>query len=225
LGTQQAGDKSLELKDPKTNQVVAFLNQGGMSYNRQLIDKAFYYIDLGISKFPQRLDMRFGKIYILGEISNYDEFSREIVKTIEHSTKINLKWTWIDNKTLEDAKNFMLGNIQTYVGQLYNAGDTQLINMRVIAQAVLKEYPDHVESLSNLAITYLLKNDYDTALPPLLKAAEIAPTDGVVLGNIAYCYNAKGDKTNAIKYYELTQKYGTEQSKAFATKKLEELKK
>jgi Flp pilus assembly protein TadD len=109
--------------------------------------------------------------------------------------------------------------------QLYNAGDSQLNNMKAIAEAVLKYYPDHVENLSNLAITYLIQKDYTNALTPLLKAEKIAPTDYIVLNNIAYCYDTKGDKANAIKYYELTEKYGDERAKQSAKKKLAELKK
>ena len=56
--------------------------------------------------------------------------------------------------------------------------------MKVIAETVLKYYPDHVESLSNLAVISLIKKDYDAALEMLLKAEKIAPKDFVVLGNL-----------------------------------------
>jgi len=197
----------------------------GVTYKKSFVDKGFHYIDIGIQKFPDRLDMRFGKVYMLGKIDDYDAFTQEIIKAIDYSQKINMKWTWTDNKLVDDPKTFMLGNIQSYVGQLYNLGDKQLNNMKAIAETILKYYPDHVESLSNLAITYILKKDYDNALKPLLKAEIVAPTDYIVLGNIAYCYNGKGDKENAIKYYILTQKYGDTNAKNMATEKLKELQK
>jgi Flp pilus assembly protein TadD len=94
----------------------------------------------------------------------------------------------------------MLSAEQDYVMQLYEAGDAQVNNMRAIAETVLKYYPDHVENLSNLGITYIINKDYARALEPLLKAGKVAPTDGIILNNIAYCYDLKNDKVNAIKY-------------------------
>ncbi len=151
------------------------------------------------------------------------KFTQELISAIDYSQKIDLKWTWTDNKSIDDPKKFMLSAEQDYVSQLYEAGDDQVNNMRSIAETVLKYYPDHVENLSNLGITYIIDKDYTHALEPFLKAEKIAPTDGIVLNNIAYCYDLKGDKANAIKYYELTEKYGDERAKQTDKQKLQEL--
>jgi tetratricopeptide (TPR) repeat protein len=187
--------------------------------------KALDYINKGIVKFPDRLDLRFGKTYLLGEAEDWKLFTNEILAAVDHSSKISNKWKWKGNEPLEDAKNFMLGSIQAYVMQLYNTQDDSLLpNMAQIAERVLKYYPDHVESLSNLSIVYMLQNQPDKALPPLLKAEKIDPKDTIVLGNIAHCYKMKNDTPNAIKYYELVLQYGDADSKQFATDQLEKLK-
>jgi tetratricopeptide (TPR) repeat protein len=97
--------------------------------------------------------------------------------------------------------------------------------MKQIAEAALKYYPDHVESLSNLSIVYLIKKDYDKSLEALLKAEKLSPADYIVLSNIAQAYKLKGNNKNAIKYYELTIKYGDEQAKKYAQEQIDELKK
>ncbi|MGZ3812587.1 MAG: tetratricopeptide repeat protein [Mucilaginibacter sp.] len=224
LETTQHGDKSLQITDPKTGKVVAYMNDG-VTYDKDMVEKGLHYIDIGIEKFPARLDMRFGKIYILGKIYDYENFTQTLIAAIDYSQKINLKWTWTNNKPVDDSKKFMLSAEQTYITQLYEAGDGQAKNMRAIAETVLKYYPDHVENLSNLGITYIITKDYAHALEPLLKAEKVAPTDGIVLNNIAYCYELKGDKLNAIKYYELTEKYGDDRAKRSAKQKLDELNK
>ncbi|MNR16389.1 Tetratricopeptide repeat protein [compost metagenome] len=120
----------------------------------------------------------------------------------------------------------MLGSVKDYVFQLYEVKDDNIIPyIGSIAESVLKLYPDHVESLSNLSITYLVKKEYDNALIPLLKAEKLSPKDYIVLSNIAWCYYQKKDKLNAIKYYELVLKYGDEGAMNFANEKLVELKK
>jgi tetratricopeptide (TPR) repeat protein len=215
---------SLELKDSTGLNTVGYLSDG-IDYDSDLLEKGFQYIDNGINKFPTRLDMRFGKIYALGQIENYEAFTSEIIKTIDANNQLNDRWTWTDNKKVNDPKQFFLNAIQDYSVQLYNAGDEQLSRMQQIAERVLKYYPNHVESLSNLAIVYGLQGNYDNALKHLLKAEKIAPTDFIVLNNIANMYQQKGDKRNAIKYYELTAKHGDEEAKSAAAKKLKELKK
>ena len=71
----------------------------------------------------------------------------------------------------------------------------------------------------------MLQKQYDKALEPLLKAEKLNPKDYIVLNNIAQAYKLKGDTKNAIKYYELTIKYGDEQAKKYAQGQIDELKK
>jgi len=97
--------------------------------------------------------------------------------------------------------------------------------MKQIAEKILKYYPDHVESLSSLSVVYMLQKQYDKALEPLLKAEKINPSDYIVLGNLAQAYKLLGNKESAIKYYELTVKYGDEQAKKYAQGQIDELKK
>jgi tetratricopeptide (TPR) repeat protein len=220
--TAAAGKSSaLEVKD--STGAVGYMGEH-IEYDHTLLKKAFKSIDSGISNWPARLDMRFGKIYALGQLENYEAFTKEIINTIEVANKLKNNWKWTAHQKLNDPERFMLGSIQEYVVQLYNVGDDQLSRMRRIAQAVLKYYPRHVESLSNLAITYGLQGNYDKALEALLKAEKIMPQDAIVLNNIATMYERKGDKSNAIRYFELTAKHGDQSAKDEATKKLKELK-
>mgnify|MGYP003380295723 CR=1 FL=1 len=63
----------------------------------------------------------------------------------------------------------------------YNTENDDLLdNMKRIAETVLKYYPDHIESLSNLSIVFMLQKQYDKALEPLLKAEKLNPKDYIV---------------------------------------------
>jgi len=85
-------------------------------------------------------------------------------------------------------------SIQSYQLRLYNTGNDDLLeNMREIANEVLKHYPNHIPSLSNISISYLLTGKFDKAIETLLKAEKINPKDFIVLSNIAHGYNLKGD--------------------------------
>ena len=212
-------------QDTTKKEPVAFM-YGDTYYEPTLLSKGFDWISKGIKKHPNRLDMRFGKIYMFGQLEDYEKFTTEIITTIAYSNENKNKWTWADSKPLDNPKEFMLSSIQNYQLQLYNTeNDNLLDNMKRIAETVLKYYPDHVESLSNISIVFMLQKQYDKALEPLLKAEKRNPKDYIVLSNIAQAYKLKGDNKNAIKYYELTIKFGDEQAKKYAQGQIDELKK
>tara|TARA_Y100000588_G_scaffold382271_1_gene469427 strand:- start:4202 stop:5095 length:894 start_codon:yes stop_codon:yes gene_type:complete len=223
LTKDQPDGDSFVLKD-SLNQNAGYIGSK-IHFNQAELKKGLDKIDEGIKLYPNRLDMRFGKIFVLGQIEDWSYFTSEILKTIEFSAKNNNNWTWTNNKKYDNGeKEFLLG-IQSYQLQLYNTGNDDLLkNMREIANKVLEHYPNHIESLSNLSITYLLTEEYDKGIEPLLKAEKINPKDYIVLGNIALGYKLKGDKEKAIEYYEKTVEYGDESAKEYAKQQLKELK-
>ncbi len=224
LSTEEPNGKRLVLKD-STNQTSGYLGSK-IYYDQMELKKGLDKIDEGIKLYPNRLDMRFGKIYALGQVSDWESFTSEIIKTVEYSSTNKNNWTWTNNQKYGGNEIEFLSDIQTYQEQLYNTGDDDLLkNMRDIANKVLEYYPNHVESLSNLSITYLLTGEYDKGIEPLLKAEKINPKDLIVLGNIAQGYKLKGDKVKAIAYYEKMVEYGNANEKKFAQKQIAELSK
>jgi tetratricopeptide (TPR) repeat protein len=216
------GDEGLMIKsqDSSETEPVGFLYEETY-YDPEILQKGMEYIATGINKFPNRLDMRFGEIYMLGQIKDYENFTKQIIQAVNYSATNNNAWTWSNSKPVEDPKAFFLSALQDYQVQLYNTeSDEQLENMKRIAEAILKHYPDHVESLSNLAIVYLLSEQYDQALQPLLKAEKINPKDAIVLNNIAQTYKLLGETKKAIKYYKRTIKYGDAETQHYAQEQI-----
>jgi tetratricopeptide (TPR) repeat protein len=223
LESEQKGKESLAFKD-SSGKKAGFINSN-VGYNPDYLKKAFYYVDEGIEKFPNRLDIRFGKCFVLGKLENYAKFTNEIIKTVEYSNTIKCNWLWTENKKLDDAENFMLGSIQSYLTQLYvTENDGLLENMKQIGDITIKYYPNCVEVLSTTSVSYMLTKNYDKAIEYLKQAEKVNPKDFIVLSNIAQGYKRKGDKENAIKYYELVLKFGDEQAKQDAKKFIKELK-
>lgn len=206
---------------PKAKKQTGYTSEIG--YRAEPLGKGFKYINAGIAKYPDRLDMRFGKVYMLGETYKYAALTQELVNVLNYSTTIQNKWKWTDNKLLDKPEDFMLSAIQEYVATIYNSGKSQADNMKEIAETVLKYYPKHVESLSDLGIVYTMKGDLNMALRYFLKASAIEPKDFIVLNNIANIYNKKKDTTNAVKYYEQALKFGDTEAKELANKELKRL--
>lgn len=216
--------QSFTVNDSATGEPIAFLSDG-IQYQPGLLQQGFACINEGIALYPKRLDMRFGKIYMLGEAGNYDTFAREIIAATEYDHKIGHAWQWSEGKPLENAGAFFLSSLQTYINTIYNTGDDNLLPlMRSISETVIRYYPDHVESLSNIALTYLIAGDYNHALSYLLKAEHAAPEDIVVLNNIAEAYQRKNDAVNARVYYEKIIRYGDKNDAMDAKEKMSRLK-
>lgn len=223
LDRNQNDKNSFVVSDTGTGKPVAYLNSS-VKYKPDILQKGFDNINQGIALHSTRLDMRFGKIYMLGEAENYSAFTKEIIATIDYGNKINNAWLWKEGKPLENPTQFFLGSLQDYVTTIYNTQDDNLLPlMRQISESVIKYYPDHVESLSNIALTYLITGEYEKALPFLLKAEQVAPKDVVVINNIAEAYKRKGDKTNAKTYYEKVIKYGNKDEVEDARQKMKDL--
>lgn len=217
-----SGD-AMVLKD-SLNQTAGYLGSQ-IVYDQRHLKKAHIMIDEGIKRFPNRLDMRFGKVYALGQTKDWDTFTSEIIKTIQRSSENENNWTWTNNETPENGKDLLLSSIQTYQVQLYNTGnDALLVNMRKIANKILDYYPNHIESLSNLSITYLISGDYEKGLESLLRAEKINPNDFIVLSNISHAYKLIGKTKKAIEYYEKVQELGDDRAKSYAKQQLIELR-
>lgn len=194
-------------------------------FDKKTIQKGFEKINKGIELYPNRLDMRYGKIHVYGQIEDWESFTNEIISTIQYSEKNKNEWTWTNNEIVEDGVNFMLSSIQDYQLQLFYTEDDELLkNMRSIAQEILKLYPNHIESLSNISVTYLLTGDYKNGIETLLRAEKIDPKDVVIIANIAHGYKLSGNKEMSIKYYEKMIEHGNEDEKSFARQQIFMLK-
>lgn len=224
LGTEPTEEPQLAVLDTATHEPVGYL-YSEVTYNPEMLEKAYEYIDRGIEKFPDRLDLRFGKVYMLGETEDYANYTREIVKAIEYSMVNGNRWTWSDNEPVESPQQVLLGNVQSYIYNLFETGiDSLFADMAEISETVLKYYPDNIESLSNMAVVNIFNENYDTALDFLFKAYKLAPDDSIILSNIAEVYRRQGDNVNALKYYDECLKYADEEMKQFVNDQIRRIK-
>ena len=222
LDQQQSNKESFQITD-SAGKVVGYI-RSDIGYDPDKISKAVKYANTGIEKFPDRLDIRFGKCYLLQQIGDFASFTNEVIRAVDYSTVNKNNWLWSENKKQEDGEKFFLETIQAYLRELYDTENDDLLpNMIQIGDATLKNYPGNIEILSTTSVALLLTKQYDKAIGYLKQAEQLNPKDFIVLNNIAQGYKLKGDKVNAIKYYKLTEKYGDEQARQQARQNIKEL--
>ena len=197
-----------------------------VTYDPVMVRKGLSYLVKGIQENPRRLDMRFGRIYMLGQLRDWPAFTTAIVETLDQSAQIENRWLTEGNKAVEQPEKAMLDEIQNYVFMLYETENPDLYpNIQLISETVLKYFPENVASLTNLAVMSIFTEQYDNALGLLHLAEKFAPEDGLVMMNLAHCYKMKGNKEKALFYYEQTKKFGDEANAQFATEQIEALQK
>lgn len=222
LGDKPGNEESLMLlSDSLSSDEPAGYLYETTFYRPDKMSAAYAAIREGIAKFPARLDLRFGMIYMYGQTGDWTTFTSEIVNTVHYGARIQHAWTWTNNEKLEDGKEFMLSSIQDYQMQLYDfAGEAGPANMKRIAQAILSHYPEHVVSLSNLGIALLNERDNKGALKQFEKAHKVDPNDIIVIGNLAYTWKELGDIPKAISFYRLMGEKGDVYEKEFAEEQI-----
>ena len=198
---------------------------GKILYQDSLFNLGIEYVDKGLSKHPRRLDMYFGKIYVLREKGNIKEYVSEIIKVIELHKNKKSNWLWSNNEPVEDGDDLFKGSIQSYCYALFNLEETYIKGIEMISKKMMLLYPNDVENYSNLGVCKLINKEYKEALETFLQAKEINPTDTIVLANIAYAYMQLNEKENSLSYYKKVSDLGNEQEKAFANQQIKLLEK
>ncbi len=219
---QRAALDKMVLKQGNKN--ASFEISGETYYDSVDVESAFQKLDEGIKMYPDRIDLHFAKIEMLGKMKYWQTFTNEIVDLIKLSAVNNNNWLVFSN-TPKNGKEYLLKNMQDYQLMLFDEQKIALLeNMCKIANTIVEFYPDHSQSYSNIAVTWFVQSKFADALPPLLKGEKYAPNDQVILNNIAYAYKELGEKEKAIAYYEKVMKIGDEQAKTKARHFLGKLK-
>ncbi len=207
----------------ENNKPVQFMHI--KKYDQALLQQAIDKIDEGIAHYPNRLDMRFRKANILSRNKDWDGYTNEIVKTIQQAKVNNNQWFWEDNKPVSDGKDYLLASIQSSQIQLFNAENKQLLaNVRKISNELLTLYPENIQNMNAIAISYSMAGDYKNGLKYFLQAEKLNPQDPVILLNIASVYQKTNKKAKAKEYYQRIAKLPDPHAQRVAKEQLEKLK-
>ncbi len=193
-------------------------------YDPARSDSAIAIITKGIAAHPNRLDMRFGKIFALGNYSRWDAYADEIMNVLNYTEKHPNTWVYPDTKDPIDT--IIIYSVLDYEKELFyqcelteETRDQDAVILGWIRNIALKTsqiYPKDIFSLNIVAVTYNAQNDHANAITWLKKAEQIAPKDVIVLGNLADTYHNMGDYANEKKCLKKILKYGDADEKEYA---------
>ena len=220
--------------DPNTEAMVltdSLGNEVGYMYSTveqdpTLLEQAYQWLDKGIRKHPDRLDLRFGKMATLLNEGNYDRFLTDAKSALQHSRANgnNWKWTLDEQMSAEKGKETLLTGMQDYFAACFDTNNATADSAAsVLVHEVLNLYPDDMWFRTNQATIHFIKGELDIALEKYLALLKDYPLDTILLGNIAHIYVLKGDKQAAILCYKEILKTDDEAYKEFAKQRIAEL--
>lgn len=156
----------------------------------------------GITKNPDRLDLRVGKAYLHLQLAEYALAAQEMQSALERSVLNGDKWTGALDAPIEsDSEAGLEGSVQTFFYELANTED--LAPAGSLVDTAIRLYPRNAFYLSDKAAICYYSGNLEEAVKWYLSALEIAPDDMLIATNIAHIYEELGDKQNAVKYYRI----------------------
>ena len=157
-------------------------------------DSALIALNTAIGRFPNRLDLRFGKAYYLSSTGRWDDFADELVRTASYSQTISHRWDYPNlgnNIDPEIGEQLVTDGLLDYLTDIYTLATSPTIDtamvllLRRVSLRMAQVFPSNVPALNFLATSFSLLGDYDRALKYLQRAQRIDPNDEVVRQNIS----------------------------------------
>lgn len=222
LTTEPPADdsESLMLRNDTTQETAGYL-YAVPTYNDSLMNLCFQKIDAGIRKFPDRLDLPFGKIHVLLQMKDYGAALKALDAVIRRSADNHNAWLWTLDKPVDDGSAMFFDSMQDYFNQLWKVQDLSYAEQ--LAHMLVAAYPSNIVFRSNFAGIKGAKGENEEALKLFLDIHRDAPDDEIVTSNIAQLYLNLGDKKQAKKYYQLLLKSEDETIKESADRAIRQI--
>ena len=210
--------EALQLMD--STGVVAGYMYGIESYNDSILQIGYQKLDTSIRRFPDRLDLPFGKVAMLFRQQLYAEVMQELRHVLDRSEKNGNRWLWTLNQPVDDGEYILKESMQDYFAQLFDAGQSDYASQ--LDEWMLQLYPTDIIFRSNKASLLAIDKRYSEALPIYLSIYEDNPDDIIVASNIAHIYYTLGDKEAILKYYSKLVQCGDSEIEAIAKQRIKE---
>ena len=154
-------------------------------------------LDSATNEYPYRIDMWLGQVQLFGEINECGMQSKffDKINTLLKTKKD--KCELAGGKKIDNAEKLLEGEFTIVIRKYFDLEyDSCYEHM---SRQMYKLLPNSVEALNAMSIHYMLQKN-DSALALLERANKIAPTDCIVLSNLALYYKRKGNTKKEDEY-------------------------
>jgi tetratricopeptide (TPR) repeat protein len=156
----------------------AYNNRGKIFFDRGEFDKAFDDYNKSLSLDPEYYDALANRGAVYGVKKQYDKALDDISRTLSGDS---------ENAFALSNRGFIYYQLKQYENSIADC------------KKYLELKPNDTEVINLLGLCYAKLNNFDSALHEYSRAIQINPANPIYFLNRSYSFNAKGDKTNALK--------------------------
>lgn len=181
------------------------------------------YLNLGIKKNINRLDMHLGKMHSLNEKGMKKKFVNSFKSLIRQNNINGGKWLWTENKISHKTEKEFIGIAQSYIYKMMNVNSPDFDKIIEISKLGLETYPKNHILLSNIGICKLQLGEINNAITFLKKGLKSKPDDIIIMFNLANAYTHIGEAKEAKKLYQFIIENGDEKNSKYAKELMDKL--
>lgn len=179
------GEEVMTLKDSiDENKIAGYVYNGYAIVDSAELDTAFMWLNKGIEKFPNRLDLYLGKATAQLYCLNVEGMLQTLELAMKQEKKNKKQWLWSEDEQLSDTMDILFTRIQEDFSRFWEAED--LDNAERLAQIAVKYFPNRAEYWNNMGAVCVWKSDLKNALKYFRKAQALKPDDELINANIEY---------------------------------------
>lgn len=187
-------------------------------------DAAILVIEQGIKEHPDRLDYRLGEKSAFVHSKKWDKAVDVLCDALEYQYTMKPKWLWTNGEDIPND-DLLIQVVMEFVQDMYAANRGADEQIYRLIDKTLQYDPDNFMIINIKGALQVAEKDFDGALKTFEHALSLSPNDEVILSNIAYTNELKGNKQEAIKIYQqmLDNAETSEEYRKLATEAIAEL--
>lgn len=183
------GEEVMILKDSiDENKIAGYVYNGYAIVDSAELDTAFMWLDKGIEKFPNRLDLYLGKATAQLYCLNVEGMLQTLELAMKQEQKNKGKWMWTNDEKLSKEYDILFERIQEDFKRFLEAED--LDNAERLARMGMKYFPKRAEYVNNVGVVYIYRENLEEGLKYFQQALKMKPDDELIKANIEYIEQA-----------------------------------
>jgi Tetratricopeptide repeat len=201
----KAGSAEFSIVDPKTGKEVGVMGEvpTGPKPNAQTVQKlrtdAARELEGALKVAPNRFDIMMGRALVLRDARDWKSYASQMEIALQRVSRDAQNLVWLENKPPpRSPKEEVVHSLQAGIMEAFKeespAGDKRGEQLAVMGTKYL---PDSVELLTDCGTARAHAKDWAGAAKIYEHAARIAPTDSIVLINLARAYLNLGEHAKA----------------------------
>ena len=158
---------------------------GETRYDREKLDLATGTLAKGIAKYPDRLDLRLGKVSMHLNADETGPAVKEVQAALERSVVNKNKWVWtLDESVGDEGMDILRDSVQDYLSALIDAEETGLAEEMI--DTAVRLYPKDAVFLSDKGSLRYFAQDLEGALKWFQQAHDCDPEDQLITNNLSH---------------------------------------